>query len=83
MDIKATIDSAIHSHEATSALQLAQELLRHPEVSKAVAKARAAGIPILQILVTLLPFALQILAGGAVDWQAIINAILALIKPAA
>lgn len=48
-------------------------------VSDAIDDAKAAGVPWLQILVTLLPFVLNLLSGGTFDLAALIAAILALI----
>ena len=51
------------------------------KVSDAISKARAAGIPWITILETLLPLILSIFSGGSVNIAAIIAAILALINP--
>jgi hypothetical protein len=57
-------------------------LNRHPDVKMAQNQALAAGVPWATILEALLPFVIKILAGGAIDWQAIVATILALINPA-
>lgn len=53
------------------------------KVTEAISKARAAGIGWLQIITTILPLILGIFSGGGtLSLQAIIDAILALLKPA-
>lgn len=46
-----------------------------PEVADAIGKAKASGIPIVQILLALAPFFMAIFSGGTVDWTAILKAI--------
>lgn len=50
------------------------------KVRHAISDARAAGVPWLKILATVLPLLWTFFAGGGVDLQAIIDAILALFK---
>ena len=73
--------TAQHFHLDTRA-RITAQIQRHPDVKAATNKALAAGIPWAKILETILPFVLQILGGGKIDWQAIVAAILALINPA-
>ncbi len=74
-------ESVIHTQVGAAHLSVMDSILRHDGVSQAVAQARGAGIPFLQIIMAILPFVAQILGGGKVDWQAIIAAVLALITP--
>ena len=78
-------DTQIHDIMATHHVGLLQRLvanvLAHPGVAEATAKATAAGVPWGKILAAILPFVMQIFSGGTVDWTAIIAAILALIQP--
>lgn len=69
----AILDSHFGGH-----CRVLQALLAHPDVADAVSKARAAGVPWMKILAILLPIALSIFTGGAIDIPAIIAAILAL-----
>lgn len=50
----------------------------HTGVRAAVASAKAAGVPFLQIVMVILPYALQMLAGQPINFPALIAAILAL-----
>jgi hypothetical protein len=74
--------TAVQNHHLDFRARIQALLLRHPDVKSASNQALAAGIPWATILVTILPFVMQILAGGKIDWQAIVTAILALIHPA-
>lgn len=71
----------VHVAVGLGHLSVLREVLQHPDVASAVSQARAAGIPFLQILLALLPIIASILGGGAINWQAIIAAILALFNP--
>jgi hypothetical protein len=77
-----TIQAMIHDHHLGILHRVQEQIFRHPEVQAASTQAQAAGVPWIKIITTVLPFVLQILAGGKIDWQAIIAAILALINPA-
>jgi hypothetical protein len=50
------------------------------KTTDAISKARAAGVPWLKILTTILPLILSLFSGGGISLQAIIDAILALVK---
>lgn len=54
-------------------------ILSHAGVRDAKNRALAAGIPFWQIITTILPFVIQFITTGKIDWQAVIAAILALI----
>ena len=75
------IMTAVQGHHMHGRARLESLILRHPEVKMATNQALAGGVPWAKIIVTILPFVMQILAGGKIDWQAIIAAILALINP--
>ena len=54
-------------------------LSRHPQIKAAAEKAKASGVPWLQIVATILPFIAGILQGKPLDIAALIAAIQALI----
>jgi hypothetical protein len=51
------------------------------QTADAIEKARAAGVPWLSIFSVILPLILQLFSGGGISLQAILDAIMALIKP--
>ena len=61
--------------------RVAKMILGRPEVAPTVAKAMAAGVTLPAIIATILPFVLQYLATGQIDFAAVVKAILALFQP--
>lgn len=59
-----------------------RQVLTGPGVIQARADAGTAGVSFWQIVVAVLPFVEQLLAGQPISWSAVIQAILALFQPA-
>lgn len=75
------MNKSVMSKDRKSFIAHAQEnILLNAAVSRARAKALAAGVRPAQIILVLLPFILDYLATGKIDFAAIAAAILALIK---
>jgi hypothetical protein len=53
-------------------------VMMHEGVAQAVTQAKAAGVNFFAILAAILPFVVQFITTGTVDWQAVIAAITAL-----
>jgi hypothetical protein len=77
------IMSSVQRHHLDGQTRLTALITRHPDVRQASNQALAAGVPWATIIATILPFVIQIIAGGKIDWQAIVAAIIALINPPA
>jgi hypothetical protein len=73
--------ATVQRHQLDGHARLTALITRHPDVRLASNQALAAGVPWATIIATILPFVIQILAGGKIDWQAIVAAIIALINP--
>jgi hypothetical protein len=75
--------ATVQRHQLDGHARLTALITRHPDVRLASNQALAAGVPWATIIATILPFVIRILAGGKIDWQAIVAAIIALINPPA
>lgn len=60
---------------------LLNTIFANKDVADARVQAEAAGVPFIQILLTVLSFLPSLFTGGTIDWAGIIAAILALINP--
>jgi hypothetical protein len=75
----AASDDQVILHVASSHANLLGIVMNNHGVRKAINRALAAGVPWADILAIILPLIGSIFSGGAIDWQSIIAAILALI----